>query len=328
MTGRGILDADMTTLAAWLRDGWRWWRDELAALVPPRWRALGRTNAAVARFDGAELTGVARGDAAAVAVAPELCLVRLVDRPAMGERDVARMLAFEGERILPMPAETMIAAARIVARDAGTMRLAVAGLPRARAEVLAQLIAARALRPVRVFVDHPAGEIELLPALREAGLLAPRGGAARGWWAAVAFLFLLNVGVLIWRDAARTARLQDLVAAQAPAVGVSRAMTARVRAGQRLALASIRRRAAYDPLGTLARVSAALPAGAWAQRYGWTGDTVKLAGYRPRDANIVAALRRVPGFVEVRNTNTDSVAEVPAGQPFDISARLAGGERR
>ena len=123
-------------------------------------------------------------------------------------------------------------------------------------------------------------------------------------------------------------RLQDVVDAQAPAVAVSRAMTGRVRAGQRVAWVSVRRRAAYDPLGTLARVSAALPAGAWAQRYGWTGDSLKLAGYRPRDANIVGALRQVPGFIEVRNTNTDSVAEVPAGQPFDVSARLAGGERR
>lgn len=324
---RGILDADMTTLAGYLRDGWRWWVEELSGMVPERWRGLGRTRAEVARFDGTHLSQVA-GGTAAIAVAPELCLVRVIDRPAMGERDVARMLAFDAERILPMPAETMVAAARIVSRDGATMQLAVAGLPRARAEGLAMLVAERGLRPVSVFVDHAEGAIELLPALREAGLLSVRRGAARGWWAAVAFLFVLNVGLLVWRDAARVQRLQDVVDAQAPAVTVSRAMIGRVRSAQRVAFVSLRRRAAYDPLGTLARISAALPAGAWAQRYAWTGDTLKLAGYRPRDANIVAALRAVPGVVEARNAATDSVAEVPAGQPFDVTTRLAGGERR
>jgi hypothetical protein len=328
MSGKGILDADMTTVAGWLRDGWRWWVDELAALVPDRWRALGRGRAEVARFDGTHLTGAAPGKAVAVAVASELCLVRVVERPALSERDVARMLAFEADRILPMPAETMVAAGRIVAREGATMRLAVAGLPRARADALAGLIVQQRARPVRVFVDHPAGAIELLPALRDAGYLGVRHGAARGWWAAVAFLFVLNVGLLIWRDAARNQRLQEVVDAQAPAVAVSRAMTGRVRTGQRVALVTARRRAAYDPLGVLARVSGGVPGGTWAQRYGWTGDTLKLAGYRRRDANVVAALRALPGFVEVRNTNTDSVAEVPAGQPFDVSARLAGGERR
>lgn len=328
MSGRGILDADMTTVAGWLRDGWRWWVDELAALVPDRWRTLSRGRADLARFDGTHLTGAAPDRPVAIGIAPELCLVRVVERPALGERDVARMLAFEADRILPMPAETMVAAGRIVEREGGTMRLAVAGLPRARADVLVALVAQQRLRPVRVFVDHPAGAIELLPALRDAGYLTVRPGAARGWWVAVAFLFVLNVGLLIWRDAARVQRLQEVVDAQAPAVGVSRAMTGRVRAGQRVALVTARRRAAYDPLGVLARVSGGVPAGTWAQRYGWTGGTLKLAGYRPRSANIVGALRQLPGFVEVRNTNTDSVAEVPAGQPFDVSARLAGGERR
>lgn len=328
MTTRGILDADMTAVAGWLRDGWRWWVDELAALVPDRWRALGRGRADSATFDGAELTGATPGRAAAIAVAPALCLVRVVDRPLMGQRDIGRMLALDAERILPMPAETMVAAGRVLSREGTTMRLAVAGFHRARAEALGALVERQRLRPVQVFVAHPAGAIELLPALRAAGLLPARRSAAQGWWGTVAFLFALNAALLVWRDAARVERLREVVEAQAPAVAVSRAVIGRVRAGQRVAALATYRRGSYDPLGTLARVSAALPAGAWAQRYGWTGDSLKLAGYRPRDANIVAALRTMPGVVEVRNVNADSVAEVPAGQPFDVAVRLAGGDRR
>ena len=33
-----ILEADMTTVGRWLRDGWRWWIDELTSMVPPRIR--------------------------------------------------------------------------------------------------------------------------------------------------------------------------------------------------------------------------------------------------------------------------------------------------
>lgn len=323
MAGRGILDADMATLGGWLRDGWRWWTDELAAMVPASLRDAGTTRATAAVFDGARLAGGLPGQAVAISLDPELVLIREIARPAMGERDLERLLAFDAERIMPMPAEAMVVASRIDRREGTTMQVAVAALPIARAEALAAAVAAANVRPVRVLVDRSEGVIDFLPALRRAGFFARDRSAARGWWAAVAFLFLLNLAMIVWRDVARTDRLEDMVTQQQPAVGISRAMAGRIRNGQRVARVSLARRAALDPLGTLARLSTALPAGAWVQRYNWYGDTLKIAGYRPRDANVVAALRAAPGFAEVRNTSSDTVAEIPAGQPFDVTARLA-----
>jgi hypothetical protein len=322
MAGRGILDADMATVGGWLRDGWRWWIDELAQMVPPSWRAAAGPRAVAARFDGTRLAGGLPGQAVAITLDPALALVRIVERPAMGERDLDRLLAFDAERIMPLPAEAMVVASHIDRREGAAMQVAVAALPLARAEALATAVTAANVRPARVLLDRPEGAIDFLPALRRAGFFAQNRSAARGWWVAVAFLFALNLAMIVWRDVARTDRLEETVAQQQPAVAISRAMANRVRGGQRVARVSLARRAAFDPLGVLARVSTALPAGTWVQRYNWYGDTLKIAGYRPRNANVVTALRAAPGFVEVRNTSSDTVAEIPAGQPFDVTARL------
>ncbi|WP_375287653.1 hypothetical protein, partial [Sphingomonas sp.] len=285
-------------------------------------RAAAGPRAMPARFDGARLAGGLPGQAVAIALDPALALVRTVERPAMGERDLDRLLAFDAERIMPLPAEAMVVASHIDRREGSAMQIAVAALPLARAEALATAVTAASVRPARVLLERPEGAIDFLPALRRAGFFAQNRSAARGWWAAVAFLFALNLAMIVWRDVARTDRLEETVAQQQPAVAIARAMANRVRGGQRVARVSLARRAAFDPLGVLARVSTALPAGAWVQRYNWYGDTLKIAGYRPRNANVVTALRAAPGFVEVRNTSSDTVAEIPAGQPFDVTARL------
>lgn len=327
MSGRGILDADMATVGGWLREGWRWWIDELRELMPRTLLAAGGPRAAPARFDGERLIGGLPDQPVEIALDAGLVLVREIERPAMGARDLYRMLAFDAERIMPLPAETMVVAAHVDARTGATMRVAVGALPIARAETLAAAVAAAGVRPVRVTVERPQGAIDFLPALRRAGFLARDRSSARAWWSAVAFLFAVNVALIVWRDVARTDRLEETVAAQRPAVGISRAIAGRVRSGQRVALVSLARRRANDPLGLIARVGIALPPGAWVQRWNWAGDTLKIAGYRPRGANVLAALRAIPGFAEVRNTSADTVAEIPAGQPFDVTVRLAAGGR-
>ncbi|MGI4881479.1 MAG: hypothetical protein ACRYG4_28790, partial [Janthinobacterium lividum] len=106
-----ILDADMTTVGRWLRGGWAWWTQELADLVPPRWRtpAVPR-RALVALYDGVGGFGFSRNGRAVapppgrrpalVALPPHLCLVRATAMPALGVRDTARMVALEAGRLL------------------------------------------------------------------------------------------------------------------------------------------------------------------------------------------------------------------------------------
>ena len=327
MSGRGILDADMATVGGWLRDGWRWWIDELAALVPDRWRrgATGpRLGFDGARLDPAGLAALGRARAAAIVLDRDICLVREIERPAMSARDAARMVALEADRLMPLGAGAMVVAGRIVSREGAAIRIAVAGLPRAKADRLALALAEAGVAPTAVLLPAPqpssGGTIDFLPALREIGLFARQDGARRFWWAAVAFLFAINLALLVWRDVQRTDALQALVDGQRPAVAASRAIAGRLAGAERIAAAVRQRRATRDPLVLLDRIAAALPPGAWVQRLAWDGSALRLAGYRPRDANIVAVLRGQPGFRRVRSAAGDVTASLPSGQPFEIAA--------
>lgn len=332
MSGRGILDADMATVGGWLRDGWRWWIDELAAMVPDRWRrgAAGpRLGFDGAQLDPAALAALGRGRAAAIVLDRDVCLVREIERPAMSARDAARMVMLEADRLMPLGTGAMVVAGRIVSREGAAIRIAVAGLPRMKADRLAAALADAGIAPTAVllpFEPSPGGAIDFLPALRAVGLFARQDGARRFWWTAVAFLFAINLALLVWRDVQRTDALQALVDGQRPAVAASRAIAGRLAGAERIAAAVRQRRATRDPLVLLDRIAAALPPGAWVQRLAWDGSALRLAGYRPRDANIVAALRRQPGFRRVRSAAGDVTASLPSGQPFEIAAETGPAE--
>ena len=144
------------------------------------------------------------------------------------------------------------------------------------------------------------------------------------WWTIVAAFALLNLFALILRDSADNERLQALVDAQRPAVSVAQKMTTRMRTVGSVAQRVAARRAQREPLGALAATTIALPDGAWVQRYAWDGATVRLTGYRARDADVAAALRRSSWLANVKSAQTDAMGETATGQPFDLTAQIRG----
>jgi len=335
--GGGILDADMTTLGRMIASGFRWWIDELAELVPERLRGRGGAARVWLHFDGHALTERRAGQSAAVAatrattlpvrIARDLCLIRDLPLPAISARDLERMVLIDADRVMPMPPGAMIVAGRIAATDPATRMITaeIAGLPVDRARTLVAALAAAQVTSSQIGLadDSPRG-VDFLSAFRAQGLLAPRSSAAAGWWAIVAFLFALNIGLLVWRDHQSVARLQQIVDGQQPAVLAARTISRRVAASERIAAQSVAARRRAAPLALLGQVSAAIPPGAWVQRLHWDGATVRIAGYKPRTADVLGALRRQPAFADVRNAAADTVGDVPAGQPFDITARWTG----
>ncbi|MBL7373439.1 hypothetical protein INQ23_29410, partial [Escherichia coli] len=81
---------------------------------------------------------------------------------------------------------------------------------------------------VAVILDESQpSPLDFAPALRSAGLLARRRSATPLLWGLVAVLLLFNITMAIWRDAARVAQLEQIVAEQQPAAGIAQAIARR-----------------------------------------------------------------------------------------------------
>ncbi len=325
-----ILDADMATLARWSRSGFDWWRDELAAMVPPRLRrALSPRPAVVARFDGqgfmlsrqGRAVANARGPVA-VAVPAAMVLVRGVRLPALGQADLRRLVAFDAERLLPFPAGTALLDLEAGPRDAdGLATVAIAALPRDRAEAIIMTANAAGLEIGQLGVVEPDGGVrfDFLPAWR-----AVSGAAAanprRFWWAVVAAVFVANLGLMIGRDVYDLRQTEELVDTHGQSAATARTLRARVVAEDARRRTLLTRRERQDPLPILSAAGRALPDTAWVQRLAWDGTTLRLTGFKGGNLDVVAALRRSPNFTAVRSASVEVSSQPGAGQPFDVTA--------
>lgn len=321
MKPASVLDADMRTVAGWLVDGWRWWTGELAAMVPASWRRRVRGQCRELAYDPATATfhgPIGRGRCAIV-LPLGLCLLRHLDRPQMAERDAMTMVALDRDRI--MPGDTLVAA-RVHAREVATgrMTLVVAGLPRSDAVRLGDALKISGLAPAAVFAPDPAGEsIDLLPTLRAAGLAGSPADAAARWWAIAGFLFLFNVGLLVWRDVAATEAMREAVEQQQPAVTAARRLVGRIQQDDAIAGATLAARRHGEPLAQMNRLAVALPHGVWLQRLAVQGDTLRIVGFRPARVDVAGALRQA-GFAVVRYGDSASGGN-QLGQPFELTLR-------
>lgn len=336
-----ILNADMATMGGWLRDGWRWWTSELAAMIPSSWRGTHWSNGPLAHYDSDGTIMMVRGIAGSIeqpravdlALPASLALMREIDLPPMSQTDMRNYLALEAGRLFPFADASLISAAEPGRREAGakTSPMRVAALH--RDTLMSAIAAARnaGLAPQRIMLVDPAAPdqtmFDFAPPLRAEGHLPPQSQQARLWWSLVGFAVLLNIGLLIWRDQQSVARLQEAVDAQTPAVSIYRAIAGRTARIEQVARTTVARRTQQDALGDLAAATAALPDSAWVQRYDWDGRSLRIAGYLRPPTDIVAALGKSGHFSNVRPSNADVQADMPIGQPFDISADIRGGGR-
>jgi hypothetical protein len=309
MKVRSVLDADMATVTAWLRDGFVWWTDELLALVPTRLRSRSAKGGREMKWDGADGFVESGGPGSEALFNPvitlphRLCLARTVPLPAVSARDIGALLAIEAERIMPISGGALF----------------VAAVPAKR---LCNAVSLAGVKPAAIILPDAVADVDFLSVLRENGLIAARGNAASIWWAMVAFMFALNIALLVWRDVANVEQLRALVDLQKPAAMAAQRSAARMQSTTRVMTLAATRREQHNAMAALASISDALPDGAWVQRYVWDGDAVRLSGYKSRSTDPIKALRQSGLFADVRSANSDVLAEIPAGQPFDITARI------
>jgi Tfp pilus assembly protein PilN len=330
MTLNELLNSDLATIGREARRGFDWWIGELRALLPDRLKSWQTGTTPVLAFDGTVLaTGDGKSDSRpVVVVSGASVLTREITTPPMSRDDLERMLALNAERYLPLPAGAVLLAmaGRADRSVDGMMLTDIAALPVARAAALAEALRRIAIIPRAVRIgdtsSRPDPRFDFLPAMRAAGLVERADARVRNWWVVVAVLAVLNVATIIWRDTAAVNRLEALTDAQRPAVAIAQRMTTRMRQADAIVQRAVIRRREQSALGVLAATTAAVPDGAWVQSYAWDGLTLRLTGYRARDADVAAALRKSPVFASVKSAQTDSIAEIAAGQPFDLAAQI------
>jgi hypothetical protein len=332
-----ILNSDVGTLRVTATRAVRWWLGQLEELLPRSVRDRPRGPRYVVTWDGDALTLAGKHGAAGrlpranarvtLAVPADFAFKRNLELPRMSAQDVRRLVEMETERLSPVPASETVVGMQVLGHGtaAGTMSVGAAVLPRNVAEH-ALAAAAEAGLNVASFglarSDGRTAHYEFMPALRERGLVAHRRSPATTWLALVAFLFMLNLALLTVRDQQSVDRLQGTVEEQQSAVSAARAIQKRADDFDQSAKDLAAQRRAHDVVGALGVVSEDLPGGAWVQRFTFSAHTARLTGYRRRDADVLAALRRDPRIFLIRQNSAQLVTDTPAGQPFDLSIVL------
>lgn len=340
-----VANTDLGVVGGWLRTGLDWWLEELAGMIPERWRAAGRPRAAlIARLEpgggyslwdrGEELEpwlprpGARRN--VALALPRSQVLTRELDFPLLPLRDVRRMAALELERLTPFRAEAIHFDLEVAARDvqAGKQRVRLGVVDRAVAADALTAAHALGLEPVAMGMAAEAETLrfDFLPFVRAEAAGGQPPARTGWWWGAAAGLAAANIALLVGRDAVDVGALRQAVEAQRGTVAVAMRLKQSVdREGQRRRTL-VTRKVVDSPLRVMDAATRALPAGAWAQRFEWTGASLRLAGYRHEDIDVPAALEASPLFSQVRGAGADT--QSPAGgaaanyTPFDVTATI------
>lgn len=321
-----LLNSDMTTLARLARSGFDWWLRELEGLLPAG-MVRGRNLTAWHRYEQGAVIAADRSSIDTLVIPHDLCLVRTLTLPRLPQADLAALIALDADRIMPVPADSIVIGIRMLgtaddtSTNANMVRVQVGALPVIRAREIAEAAHAAGMVPGRVGPLDAGGErldFDLAPAMREAGLLPPRPTVARFWWTVVAVLVLANIGTAVLRDQQQVSRLQALVDAQAPALMAVRRIEDRVIGNARMVKALNAKRTAQQPLHLLAMIGRVLPERAWIQRFEWDGNTLHLAGYAAPGVSVVSALKISGLFASVRAGRAEASAESANGRPFDL----------
>ena len=339
MTLQDLLNADVSSIGEWARQGVSWWLDELSALAPA-WLRRGLSarpkHLAEALADGGWrywVDGRPAADGAAAKRAggrvglllpPEAILARTLAYPRLPLPDLRRMVALDIDRLSPISPDLVHHDLWVISRDEeGSQRVALGLLPRARAERFLEAAAAEGLTPVLVAAAIGEGptdyRFDFLPAIRRALGLPDERRARRYWWAAAAGLALVNLIVLVGRDMLSVDRLREAIETQRPAVSAVMGVRARVKTQERTRLALIERGERGEPLHVLAALTQLLPPTAWVQRLEWNGQSLRLIGFKSADVDLVALLRASPVFTNPRAASSATPTRGGGSQPFDIT---------
>ncbi|MEI9932268.1 MAG: PilN domain-containing protein [Rhizomicrobium sp.] len=347
MNFKDILNLDMASALQLLQQFWRWWTEELMAMLPAEWRERLRRRSHIVRRSAAAPLSTAKRKAARCCrpnragpikflIPSNQVLVRELDLPMLPLSDVKRMVALDIDRLSPFQADQIYFDADVVSRDTenGRQQVVLGILKRTTADQVFGFMRENDLVPAAIGVAPRNGalapDFDFLSAMRG----AQGGGAAQRrslyWWAAAAVLLIVNIGFLTYRDSSSLDELRQTVEAQQVRVNVALRTRDKVsrEAARRTELLQSKQR--MSPLPVLDAVTKAIPQDAWVSRFEWNGRTVHVRGQRKTSNDILARLEASPVLRNARSLSgeTRTAGDANTIQQFDMSAdREFGGPR-
>lgn len=353
---------DVTVLAV---AAWRWWVSELAAMIPPSWRAalqmrrsfsvvldvsedevvVGRTK------DGAytELAQLSRGEVdersiaalAAMLGSPETpaILLRLPTKqvlrrrlglPKVAPKELGQLLVHEVERQCPLDSRLIYHDHWIVARDKAAHRLEVELRMVRRSVVDDAAGLARRLGFVPgaiVFIgDDRAAPLFRLP---RSGLAGKGPRIETVWSVASVTLPAILAAAVIGVALDRNVREMDALDAKVAAAKAQ----AQVVEGLRREIAKTRDRIEFLPrqkqvpsaAAVLAEVTRLLPDGTWLFEFELNGRELRIRGYSPAASSLVGIFDSASLFANARFRSSLTAGPRSDLERFDLSCDLRGG---
>jgi general secretion pathway protein L len=334
VSDRNILDADVSELGAWLRQGLDWWLRELRRTLPS-WLLPTQGSRLVAEVLPDNRVEYRRGRKTvtrpsnprsawlAVSLSDDQILTRSISMPAMSLSDAEKVLEFDLDRWMPFERDRVFLTVRAGDRIEGTglQYFLVSVLPKSTAEQALAMARQAGLDPYGIAVRADA-DTELLFATDER--LASQRRIALVAWGCVGAFLALNLGLLVYRDMADIGNLRQISEEQAPMARSAMALRSRTEAEIKRRQEILSGNQVQDPIAALDAVTLALPNSVWVQKFEWNAKLIRISGYQNAGFDLASALRGSPLLTSPRLNDPDNLpVALTARVPFDATAKIA-----
>lgn len=348
-------------LEALAADAWRWWIGELAACVPAalRQRFTGARGQLLLLVDIAgdnliEETGNARRPLGRIDVtAPDdrhvalprarhgehrPLAIRLDARhalrttaslPLAAERNLAQVIGFEFERLVPFKQSEVYFAYRVTARDKAAQTIAVELTIVPQSELAAIVAALPGL-------GFPAAELQVASASGQAPTIIPLARGSRSvrsrsgrrinlaLGAVAVLLAIACVAIPLWRDSATIARLDAQIADARRQAEASAGLQKQIDAESRDQRFLIDRKTASPTVTELlATLTQLLPDDTYLTQLEVKGDEVRMVGLTGSATALLAAIAKSPSFRDASFQSSITRDAKTNRERFDIGAHVA-----
>ena len=350
-------------LEAWFVEAWRWWIDELAACVPPALRqrvagsrgrlllivdarggnlieetggerrTLGRidVDAPSDREIVSRLRHAKRGERKPIVIRLDArhALRTTASLPLAAERNLAQVVGFEFERLVPFKQSEVHFAYRVTARDkaAQTIGVELTIVPHTELAKIVDVLPGLGFQATEIEVAGPApGALTTIAIAGENRIERGRSGRRinLGLGAIAILLAIACVAIPLWRESAMIARLNAQITNARGQAEASAALQKQIDAQSRdQGFLVDRKNASPTVTELLATLTRLLPDDTYLTELEVKGGQVRLVGLTSSATALLASIAKSPSFHDA--TFESSITHDPktTRERFDIGAHIA-----